>query len=149
MASRWGGYFRLSGMNAYRGFIYSTIQHNTMKKVKPVENIDDYIAGFSEEVQQKLHQIRTCIHLAAPQASEKISYAMPTFYLNGNLVHFAAYQHHIGFYPGPDALLQFADEVRKYKNSKGAVQFPLDAQLPLGLVKKIVRYRVKKNLMKK
>lgn len=134
--------------DGHRCFVHSMIQRNTMKKVKPADSMDDYIAGFPEEVQQKLHQIRTCIQSAAPQASEKISYAMPTFYLNGNLVHFAAYQHHIGFYPGPDALLQFSDEVGKFKNSKGAVQFPIDARLPLGLVKKIVRYRVRKNLMK-
>lgn len=117
--------------------------------MKPIDSTDQYIRQFPEEVQLLLQQVREAIRSAAPKATEKISYAMPTFYLNGNLVHFAAYKKHIGLYPGPDALREFADEVAKFKNSKGAVQFPLDAPLPLGLIKKIVRYRVKEIRTKK
>lgn len=114
-----------------------------------IDSTDQYIRQFPEEVQLLLQQVREAIRSAAPKATEKISYAMPTFYLNGNLVHFAAYKKHIGFYPGPDALRQFADEVAKFKNSKGAIQFPLDAPLPLGLIKKIVHHRVQENHAKK
>ncbi len=73
---------------------------------------------------------------------------MPTFYLHGNLVHFAAYEHHIGFYPTPSGIAAFQDQLKKYKSSKGAVQFPIDKPLPLALIRKIVRYRVKENLQK-
>ncbi len=110
--------------------------------------IDEYIAEFPEDIQLKLRELRAVIAAEAPQASEKISYAMPTFYLNGNLVHFAAYQRHIGFFPAPTGLAEFEQELAPYKHSKGAVQFPLDRPLPLDLVRKIVRYRVQENLRK-
>ncbi len=110
--------------------------------------IDEYIAGFPEDIQQKLSELRAVIAAEAPQASERISYAMPTFYLNGNLVHFAAHQRHIGFYPAPTGLAEFEQELAAFKHSKGAVQFPLDQPLPLDLVRKIVRYRVQENLRK-
>lgn len=110
------------------------------------ESIDDYIATFPDEVQVILKKLRQTIRQAAPDATEKISYQMPTFYLNGNLVHFAAYKNHIGFYPAPSGIVAFQDELTKYKTSKGAVQFPIDAAIPHALVKKIVQFRVKENL---
>lgn len=113
------------------------------------ENIDDYIATFPQEVRTMLEKIRQTIRQAAPDATEKISYQMPTFYLRGNLVHFAAFKKHIGFYPAPSGISEFQDELVKYKTSKGAIQFPLDAAIPHTLVKKIVQFRVKENLAKK
>lgn len=95
-----------------------------------------------------LEKLRQTIRTAAPDATEKISYRIPTFYLNGNLVHFAAFKHHIGFYPTSSGVSAFQDELSKYKTSKGAIQFPLDKPLPLELVKKIVGFRVTENLKK-
>jgi uncharacterized protein YdhG (YjbR/CyaY superfamily) len=111
-------------------------------------NIDEYIATFPESTQQLLQQIRAAISKAAPKAEEAISYAMPTFKLHGNLVHFAGYKHHIGFYPGAGGIAAFKDEINKYKNAKGSVQFPLDKPLPLALVTKITKYRAKQNMEK-
>lgn len=110
--------------------------------------IDEYIADFPMEVQVMLERLRLTIATAAPDATEKISYQMPTFYFNGNLVHFAAFKHHIGFYPTPSGISAFREELKDYKTSKGAVQFPLDKPLPLELVKKIVGFRVTENLKK-
>ncbi len=107
----------------------------------PPAPITDYILQFPPEVQQKLNQMRDAILEIVPEATEKISYGMPTFYLNGNLVHFAAYKSHIGFYPAPDGIAAFAKEFGAYKFSKGAVQFPLDQPLPLELVKRITAFR--------
>ena len=112
-------------------------------------NIDEYIAGFPEETQLLLEQVRATIRSAAPEASEKISYAMPTFYLNGNLVHFAAYANHIGFYPGASGIANFQDEISGYKNSKGAVQFPIGQPLPLDLITQITLFRVIENQLRK
>jgi uncharacterized protein YdhG (YjbR/CyaY superfamily) len=111
-------------------------------------NISEYIATFPESTQQLLEQIRSTITKAAPKAEEAISYAMPTFKLHGNLVHFAGYKNHIGFYPGAGGIAAFQKEIDKYKNAKGSVQFPLDQPLPLALVTKITKYRVKQNLEK-
>jgi len=113
---------------------------------KNFQTMDDYIALFPPEVQCLLQQMRATIRLAAPDAEEKISYQMPTFYLKGNLVHFAAYAQHIGFYPAPSAILAFREELSLYKNAKGSVQFPLEEPLPLDLVAKIVKFRVEENL---
>lgn len=110
------------------------------------KTIDEYIATFPKEVQQHLHQIRDVIKKTAPQAAEKIGYGMPTFTLNGNLIHFAAYKKHIGLYPAPRALEEFKAELSGYKGSKGAVQFPLDQPMPLALIERITKYRVQKNL---
>lgn len=110
--------------------------------------IDEYIADFPVEVQAALERLRLTIATAAPDATEKISYQMPTFYFNGNLVHFAAFKHHIGFYPTPSGISTFREELKDYKTSKGAVQFPLDKPLPLELVKKIVGFRVTENSKK-
>jgi uncharacterized protein YdhG (YjbR/CyaY superfamily) len=107
--------------------------------------IDEYIASAPKNVQRLLADIRAAVRKAAPSATEKISYRMPTFYYNGNLVHFAAYEHHIGFYATPSAIVEFADELRKYHTSKGAIQFPIDEPLPLKLIARIVKFRVRQN----
>jgi uncharacterized protein YdhG (YjbR/CyaY superfamily) len=112
------------------------------------QSIDEYIALFPEEIQKKLLDIRSTIKASAPEAEEKISYQMPTFFLKGNLVHFAAHKNHIGFYPTPSGIQAFAKELSLYETSKGAVQFPLDKPFPLDLVSKIVKFRVEENLNK-
>ena len=119
------------------------------KDPNPPQTIDEYIAHFPPEVQALLQRIRAAIHETAPQATEKISYQMPTFYLNGNLVHFAAFTHHIGFYPAPTGLEAFKEEISQYKHSKGAVQFPLDQPIPYELICRITEYRVGENTKKK
>lgn len=113
------------------------------------KTINQYIKLFPKETRKKLNELRLTIREVAPQAEEKISYQMPTFYLCGNLVHFAGYKNHIGFYPSPSGIKAFKKELVNYKNSKGAVQFPLTEKLPLALIKKIVKYRVKENLTRK
>jgi uncharacterized protein YdhG (YjbR/CyaY superfamily) len=110
------------------------------------KNIDDYIATFPQNVQRKLRELRSAIKEAAPEAKESISYGMPTFKLNGNLVHFAAYNKHIGFYVPSSVILAFKEKLPIYKQSKGTVQFPTDWPLPLDTVREIVRFRVKENL---
>ncbi|MCB0460508.1 MAG: DUF1801 domain-containing protein [Flavobacteriaceae bacterium] len=114
-----------------------------------MKDIDTYIQTFPKEVQEKLNCIRNLLHQIVPEASETISYGMPTFKLNGNLVHFAAYKNHIGFYPTPSAILKFEKELAIYNHSKGAVQFPIDKPLPIDLIEKMVRFRVKEQLQKK
>lgn len=116
-----------------------------MNKAK---NIDEYIAGFPDHIQKILQEVRDTIRKAAPEAQETISYAIPTFTLNGNLVHFAAFKSHIGFYATPSGHEAFKEELSKYKEGKGSVQFPLDRPMPLKLITKIVKYRVKENLAK-
>ncbi|AIQ74897.1 MULTISPECIES: DUF1801 domain-containing protein [Paenibacillus] len=112
------------------------------------ESIDAYISGFSLEVQEILNTLRKVIKEAAPEAEEKISYQMPTFALHGNLVHFAAYPKHIGFYPTPSGINAFKDELSGYKGAKGSVQFPIDKPMPYELISKIVTFRVSENLKK-
>ncbi len=111
-------------------------------------NINEYIAGFPAEVQGKLQQIRAVIATAAPAATETINYGIPTFTLEGNLVHFAGFKSHIGFYPTPSGIIAFAEELNAYESAKGSVQFPLDRDLPLELIGKIVEFRVTENLEK-
>jgi uncharacterized protein YdhG (YjbR/CyaY superfamily) len=108
--------------------------------------IDAYIATFPTEVQERLQALRATIRAAAPEAVETFSYQMPTFNLKGNLVHFAAFKHHIGFYPAPSGITAFQEALSRYKGAKGSVQFPLDQSLPLELVAEIVRFRVGENL---
>ncbi len=108
--------------------------------------IDEYIATHPAEIQRVLSELRATIRAAAPDATEKISYQMPTFAQHGNLVHFAAHKQHIGFYPAPSAIAAFRDELAAYKNSKGAVQFPLSRPLPLDLICRMVEFRVAENL---
>ena len=112
-------------------------------------SIEDYISLFPEEVQTKLQMIRRCIQNAAPEAEETISYQIPTFKLNGNLVHFAAYKNHIGFYPAASGIEAFKQELSPYKMARGSVQFPIDEPPPLSLISQIVAFRVRENLMKK
>ena len=112
------------------------------------QTIDEYIARFPKEIQELLETIRITIREAAPDAEEAISYQMPTFKLKGNLVHFAAYRNHIGFYPTPSGIEKFKDELSVYKGAKGSVQFPIDQSLPLELISKIVKFRAAENLEK-
>jgi uncharacterized protein YdhG (YjbR/CyaY superfamily) len=110
--------------------------------------IEEYIAAFPAPTQMVLKQVHSCIKKAAPEAEETIGYGIPTYKLNGNLVHFGGYKQHIGFYPAPAAIKTFEKELSIYKSSKGAVQFPLDKPMPLTLITKIVKFRVKQNLEK-
>lgn len=110
------------------------------------KNIDEYIAGFPKDVQEKLKKIRMTIRKAAPEAAETISYQIPTFTLKGNLVHFAAFKNHIGFYPTSSGIEKFRNELSAYEGAKGTVRFPLDKPIPFDLIGKIVRSRVLENL---
>ena len=111
----------------------------------PPATIDHYISGFPKEIQTILQQIRDTIRQAAPEAEETIKYAIPTFVQHGNLVHFAAFSNHIGFYPVPSGIEAFKKELSVYKMGKGSIQFPLDQPMPLDLITEIVKYRVKEN----
>ena len=111
--------------------------------------IDEYIAIYPQEVQLLLQQLRKTIHEAAPEATEAIRYGIPTFQLHGNLVHFGAYEHHIGFYPAPAGIEQFKKDLAPYLAGKGTIQFPLDQPLPLERIKKIVEFRIQDNLKRK
>jgi uncharacterized protein YdhG (YjbR/CyaY superfamily) len=111
-------------------------------------SIDEYIAGFPVEIQAKLQELRATIKAAAPDAEERISYQMPAFYLKGNLVYFAAFKNHIGFFPTASGVAAFKDELSSYKGSKGTVRFPLDKPLPLELIARMVKYRAAENLKK-
>ncbi len=112
------------------------------------KTIDEYIQSFPPEIQAILHEIRKAISEELPDAKEKISYQMPTFSLNGNVVHFAAFKNHIGFYPLPSGMDFFAEELSKYKTGKGSIQFPLDQPMPIALIKRIARFRADENLKK-
>jgi uncharacterized protein YdhG (YjbR/CyaY superfamily) len=114
-----------------------------MKSQSPPTTLDAYIAGFPEDVQEILQKIRRIISDAAPDAEEAIKYQIPTFVLGGNLVHFAAFAKHIGFYPTPSGIEQFKDALSAYNTAKGSVQFPLDSPIPYTLIKRIVNFRVK------
>ena len=112
------------------------------------KNIDEYIAGFPPDVQEILQKVRTTIRRAAPQAQETISYQMPTFRLEGNLVHFAAFKNHIGLYPTPSGTERFRKELSSYETGKGSIRFPLDKPIPYDLIAKIVKFRVKENVVR-
>ena len=114
-----------------------------MKTASTSKNTEEYIAGFPTDVQRILREIRSIIRTAAPDAEETIKYRMPTFVLHGNLVHFAAFEKHIGFYPTPSGIAAFKDELSAYPNAKGSVQFPLDKAVPFDLIRAIVKFRVK------
>jgi len=109
------------------------------------QTIDDYIANFPKDIQDILEKIRAVVKAAAPGAEEKISYQMPTFFLNGNLVHFAAFKKHIGLYPTPSGITEFNDELSAYVKAKGSIQFPLDQPIPYELIGKIVEFRAQEN----
>ena len=110
---------------------------------------DEYITSFPKDIQATLGCLRRVIRESAPDAEEAISYGIPTFKLNGNLVHFAAFKGHISFFPTSSAIVAFKKELSRYELSKGTVRFPMDRSIPFDLVKKMVRYRVKENLAKK
>ena len=109
-------------------------------------SIDEYIAKFPPETQTLLRELRALIRASAPDATETISYAIPTFDLNGHLVHFAGYERHIGFYPTGSGVAAFKEELKPYKSGKGSVQFPLGRPLPSGLIRRIVEFRVEENI---
>lgn len=111
-----------------------------------VNTIDEYIMGFPAPVQELLQELRAVIQKAAPDARETINYQIPTFVLHGNLVHFAAFKHHIGFYPTPSGIEAFEAELSAYEGAKGSVKFPIEKPLPFDLISRIVAYRVKENL---
>ena len=110
------------------------------------KNIDEYIAGFPPDVQEILQKLTTTIRKAAPDAEETINYQIPTFALKGNLVHFAAFKKHIGFYPTPTGIEKFKKELSVYESGKGTLKFPLDKPIPFGLISKLVKFRAKENL---
>lgn len=115
---------------------------------KEIQTIDAYIAAFPEDIQAILQTIRAIVREEAPEAKEKISYGMPTFWLNGNLVHFAAFKSHIGFYPTPSGISRFAEELHPYKRAKGSIRFPLSEPIPYDLIRQIVRARIEENRTK-
>jgi len=114
-----------------------------------IKTIDAYIHQYPKDIQVCLSELRHLIHQLNPNIQEKMSYQMPTFYLHGNLVHFAVHKHHIGFYPTPSAIVHFKEDLTHFKYSKGAIQFPLHQKLPFELIKKIVLFRILENLAKK
>jgi uncharacterized protein YdhG (YjbR/CyaY superfamily) len=118
-----------------------------MKTTAP-KNIDEYIAGFPNDVQRNLQKIRLTIRKAVPAAEETIKYQMPTFTLNGNLIHFAAFKNHIGVYPVPRAVESFKEELSAYEGEKSTARFPLDKPIPLALISRIAKFRASKNLEK-
>ena len=117
------------------------------ESAKPT-TIDDYIATFPTDVQEILQKVRETVKTAVPNATEAISYGMPTFKLAGNLVHFGAFKEHLGFYPVPSGLAQFEKELAPYKGGKGSVQFPYDQPIPYELISKIAQFRAAENLEK-
>jgi len=118
-----------------------------MKTDKAIpRTIDEYIASFTNDVQEILEKVRATIRKAAPDAEETIKYGVPTFTLKGNLVHFAAFKKHVGFYPTPTGIEKFKDELSEYQKAKGSVQFPLNQPIPYKLMGKIVKFRVDENL---
>jgi len=118
-------------------------------RAKKAKDIDEYIADFPVDVQLLLQKVRTAIRKAAPKAEEAIKYQMPTFVLNGNLIHFAGYKNHIGVYPGSRPVEEFKDELTRYETSKGTIRLPLDKPVPSGLITKITKFCVQRNLAKK
>jgi uncharacterized protein YdhG (YjbR/CyaY superfamily) len=120
-----------------------------MKKGEVARNVDEYIVSHPPEVRASLEKLRQAICEAAPLAEETISYMMPAYKCDGVLVYFGAYKNHIGFYPTGSGIAAFQQELTRFKTSKGTVQFPIDQPLPLSLIKKIVKYRVKENQQKK
>jgi uncharacterized protein YdhG (YjbR/CyaY superfamily) len=133
----------LGGSECFSGFY----EGNNMRTNQTApKNIDEYIAGFPQDVQEILEKIRMTIRKAAPDAEETIKYQIPTFTLKGNLVHFAAFKKHIGFYPAPTGTEKFQKALSVYKGAKGSVRFPLDKPIPFDLISKIVKFRVRENL---
>ena len=118
-----------------------------MPKIK-YSTIDKYISTFPKDVQKKLESIRQTIKKSAPGAEETISYQIPAFKLNGTLIYFAGFKNHVSIYPAPRGNAEFKKELSEYKGGKGTVQFPLDKPIPLSLIRRIVKYRIKENFNK-
>ena len=142
------GAFRIEDGLKDRGraaFGVNRIGRTTMRKsdAKLSGNVDEYISGFPPDVQRILEQIRTSIRAIAPEAEEAIKYGIPTFVLHENLVHFAAYKKHVGFYPTPSAIAAFKRELSEYEGAKGSVKFPIDEPMPMELIERIVKFRVR------
>jgi uncharacterized protein YdhG (YjbR/CyaY superfamily) len=116
---------------------------------KEYKTIDEYIATFPKNIQRILEELRQAIRESAPKAEETISYQIPTFKQKGNLVHFAAFKNHIGFYPTSSAIGAFKAKLSNYEVSKGTVRFPINEPIPFNLIREMVRFRVKENLSKK
>lgn len=110
-----------------------------------MKTIKEYISAAPLDRQKMLKEIYSVIKSAAPKATESIKYGMPTFELNGNLVHFAAMKNHLGFYPSPSGIDAFKDKLKAFKTSKGCIRFPYNKPIPFSLVKQIVKFRVKEN----
>ncbi len=119
-----------------------------MKSIE-AKNVDEYIALQPVEIRRTLEKLRETIKKAAPKTEEEISYKMPAYKFHGVLVYFGAYQNHIGFYPTGRGISAFQRELSGYESSKGTVRFPIDKPLPLLLIRKMVKFRVKENLQKK
>ncbi len=109
------------------------------------ETVDQYISGFPKEIQSRLKEMRSLIKKVAPKADERISYSMPSYTYKGLLVYFAGYKNHTGFYPMPDVITEFKKEISQYKNAKGSVQFPHNEKLPVRLITKMIKFRMKLN----
>ena len=133
-------------MNGWMKY-WNEFEESRMAKTN-YQSIDEYIATFPEETQKILKEIRATIKAAAPEAEEKISYQMPTFFLNGNLIHFAAFKNHIGIYPTPSGTEAFKKEISHYQAAKGSIRLPIDEPMPLDLISRIVKFRVAENLQK-
>ena len=114
-----------------------------------INSVDDYIASFPKNVQSKLKTLRTLVKDLAPEATEKISYGIPSYHLNGRLIYFAAFKKHIGFYPMKSVIGQFKDELTAFDTSAGTIRFSLDKPLPQPLIRRIIRYRIDQNKSKK
>jgi uncharacterized protein YdhG (YjbR/CyaY superfamily) len=144
--SKFGIHARISSSARFLRGILTGVN---MEPKKGFKTIDEYIAAFPKNIQSILQELRQVIKSCAPEAQEAISYQIPTFKLNGNLVHFAAFKNHIGFYPTSSAIRAFKEKLAKYEISKGTVRFPINEPIPFELVKEMVRFRVKENLRKK
>lgn len=132
----------------FMGLTSSDRPRDKAEELPKYTTIDEYIALYPTDIQTILNQIRETIREAAPNATEKISYQMPTFYQTQNLVHFAALKNHIGFYPTPSGIEAFADKTTAYRSTKGALQFPLSSPIPYDLIAEITRFRVKEVIEK-
>jgi uncharacterized protein YdhG (YjbR/CyaY superfamily) len=133
----------VGGSECFSGFYKG---NDVRTKQTAPKNIDEYIADFPHDVQEILKKIRLTVRNVAPDAAETIKYQLPTFTLQGNLVHFGAFKQHIGFYPTPTGTEKFKKELSVYAGAKGSIRFPLDQPIPFGLISKIVKFRVKENL---
>jgi len=131
-----------------RSSVFKTEGGPMEKEINSPQTVNDYIAGFHPDIQVILRKIQSIIRETVPEAEEVISYQMPTYRLHGNLVHFAAFKNHIGFYPTPTGVEAFTDELKPYQHAKGSIRFPLDQPIPYDLIVKIVEFRVTENLDK-